>query len=168
MTKHRYFRVSINILFIHVTENTRIFTLKSDILLVILSVWYSLICLLFGWWGFSIRNPFGDIISTLESIHINITGGINSDKIIDESHYDEETNFVWNNLLRSTIDKVNKNEINLILEIQEEYHIQGLIPYTQENINFISSQLASADIHRIRKNELLDILDAIKMYYEGN
>jgi hypothetical protein len=89
--RHRFFKVSINFFYYRIYRDTQVFAIKNDATLVFLAIWYSLVSLLFGWWGGSIRYPFRSIRNTLEAIHINLTGGIDYSKEMDELEYDDKT-----------------------------------------------------------------------------
>jgi len=160
MTQYRFFKVSINLSFYGICNDTRAFKINNKLHLVFLSVWYSLVSLLLGWWGFSLSS----IRNTFEAIHINSTGGVDCSKEMDEFEYDDKTNFIWNNLLRKTTDRITKKEVEIIIEIQEEYEQFEKERHSDENINFIILNLGRIDIHRITRNEIRDLFNAMSSY----
>lgn len=162
--KYRAFKVSINFFYFRIYSDTRVFAVKNNLVLVFLAIWYSLVSLLFGWWGGSIAHPFLSIRNTLEAIHINLSGGIDYTKEMDETEYDDKTNFIWNNLLRQTIDNIAKKEVEIIIEIQEEFEQSNKKKYTDENIEFITLNLGRIDIYKVTRDQIKDIFDAMQSY----
>ena len=145
-------------------SDTQVFTIKNNATVVLLGIWYSLISLLLGWWGGSISKPFRSIRNTMEAIHINLTGGIDFTKEMDETEYDNKTNYIWNNLLRETTAKINKKEVEITIDIQTEFEQLNKEKYTKENIDFIAFCLKKIDIDRLTVDEIEDIFDAMKSY----
>jgi hypothetical protein len=162
--RYRFFKVSINIFYYRIYNDTKVFAIKNNATLVFLAIWYSLISLLFGWWGWSIIRPFRTITNTLEAIHINLTGGMDYTEKMNETEFDDKTNYIWNNLLRKTIERINKKEVEIIIEIQEEFEQLDKEKYTEENIDFIIMNLGKIDIHRETREEIRDIFEAIQSY----
>lgn len=164
MIKHRFFKVSISFFHISIYSDTQVFTIKNNATLVLLSIWYSLVSLLLGWWGFNIRKPFSNITNTVKAISINLSGGIDYSKEADENKWADKTNYVWNNLLRETVAQISKERLEIIIEIQEEYEDSKTNKYSEENIDFISRNLGRVDIHSVTRNEIKDVFDAFKSY----
>jgi len=162
--RYRFFKVSVNFLFFSIYNDTQVFTIKNNATVVLLGIWYSLISLLFGWWGGSISKPFRSIRNTMEAIHINWAGGIDFTKEMDETEYDDKTNYIWNNLLRKTTARINKKEVEITIDIQTEFEQLNKEKYTKENIDFITFNLNKIDIHSLTVEEVEDIFDAMKSY----
>ncbi len=164
LIKYRFFKVSVNFFFYRNYSDTKVFAIKNNAVLVLLATWYSVISLLFGWWGSSIRCPLRSIKNTMEALHLNLTGGIDYTKEMDETNYDDKINYVWNNLLRATTEKIDKNEVEIIIEIQEEFELNVKEKYSEENIDFIILNLARIDIHRVTRVQIKDIFDALQSF----
>ncbi len=162
--RYKFFKVSVNFFFFRMYSDTQVFTIKNNATVVLLGIWYSLISLLFGWWGGSISKPFRSIRNTMEAIHINLTGGIDFTKEMDETEYDDKTNYIWNNLLRKTTTKINKKEVEITIDIQTEFEQLNKEKYTKENIDFIAFCLKKIDIDSLTVDEIEDIFDAMKSY----
>ncbi|MCF8298798.1 MAG: hypothetical protein K9J13_14715 [Saprospiraceae bacterium] len=145
-------------------EESKVFKIQNNLVHIILVLWYSFLALTLGWIGGSSHIIFGTIKNVLETLHINMAGGIDYSKTQNETEYDYETNYVWNNLLSKTRNKINKYEVETILLIQDEFKKMNREFYTNDNIDFIIYNLGKIDIHRIRKDEILDIFDALKLY----
>ncbi len=164
MIKHRFFKVSISFLYFNIYSDTQVFAIKNNAILILLSLWYSLVSLLLGWWGFNIRKPFSNFSNTITAISINLGGGIDYSKEADENKWDYKTNYVWNNLLSETVAQITKERLEIIIEIQEEYEGSKTSKYSEENIDFISLNLGRVDIHSVTRNEIKDVFDAFKSY----
>ncbi len=162
--RYRFFKVSVNFFYFRMYSDTQVFTIRNNATVIILGVWYSLISVLFGWWGGSISKPFRSIRNTMEAIHINLTGGIDFTKEMDETEYDDKTNYIWNNLLRKTRSVINKKELEIIIDIQTEFEQLKKEKYTKENIYFIEFSLNKIEIHSLPLDEIEDIFDAMKSY----
>ncbi|MCD4795449.1 MAG: hypothetical protein K8R54_19620 [Bacteroidales bacterium] len=166
--KYRAFKIHVNILFFRINNDSKIFAIKSTIILILLSIGYSLISALFGWWGGSLAHPFRNVKNTLEAIHINLSGGVDYSDKMNNLEYDDKTNYVWNNLLRETLDKINKENVEIILKIQEEYEQLNKEIFTEDNIDYLISEFNKVEIQKIRKEEMKDVIkdifNAIKTY----
>jgi len=157
--KYRVFKISIGFIFYNLYFDTKAFKIENRSIQIVLAIWYTLISLLFGWWG-----GFKSWRNTIKAIHINLSGGSDCSKEMNELMYDEKTNYVWNNLLRKTKEKISKTELEMIIDIQDIYEESKKEKYSEENIDFIIINLGLIDIHRINRSELSDIIDALKLY----
>ena len=162
--KYRFFKVSVNIFFFRMYSDTNVFTIKNNATIVLLGIWYSLISLLFGWWGGSISKPFSSIRNTMEAIHINLTGGIDLSQEMEEAEYDDITNYIWKNLLRKTTAIINKKELEIIIDIQSEFDQLNKEKYSKENIDYITFNLKKIDINSLKFEEIEDVFDAMKSH----
>jgi len=135
MIKYRTFQISVKFLVFRYNSETRVFKIRNRLTHFLLSFWYSLITFMFGIITSFPTFPLSRFKKTMDALIVDLSGGIEYDKEMDELNYDEKTNFVWNNLLRTTIDKITKEELEIIIEIQEEYEDLGT-KYTIENINY--------------------------------
>lgn len=166
-SKSIYYKVSINLGPFRIYNNSRVYEIAQGKSTILPGIKYSLITLCLGWWGFSgfrALRFFKSIRNSLEALHINFTGGEDISKIVDEYDFDEKTNYIWNNLLRKTTEKISKEDVEIILEIQNEYINLDRDQFTDENINFIIINLGKLDIHRINQEEIGDVFDAIRIY----
>lgn len=161
---HRYFKISISLLPIHIYGNTRAYLIKNKLTLIALSTWYTLVTLLLGWWGVSLRHPLRNISHTLEALHINVSGGSEFSDEIEELEFSDKTNYIWNNLLRETCEKISREEVDLVLEIQETFEESNSELYSEENLDYIIANLGAIDIHRISRNSINDVFDGIQLY----
>ncbi len=159
MIKYKIFRVSIGFLFFRFYSNTGVYTVKNNFVLVSLPIWYTLISMVFGWWG-----GFKSIKYTLEAIHVNLSGGIDYTEEMNETEYDDKTNYIWNNLLRKTIEKVKKDDVEIIIEIQEEFEQLGKEMFTEENVDYIYSNLSRIKIYNVTRDDIKDVFDANQLY----
>jgi hypothetical protein len=128
---------------------------------------YSFVTILLGWWGFRLRNPLESFRNSLEALHVNFSGGEDISNIVSDFDYDDKTNYVWKNILRKTSDKLSKDEVEIIIEIHEEYIDLHEELYTEENIAYIILNLSKVDIHGIDREDIRDIFDALKNYEEN-
>jgi len=123
--RHRSFKICINILFLEVYTNSRAHPIKNKFVMVYLSIWYTIIALFLGWWGTGFLRPFRSFSNTVKAIHINLTGGEDFTQEMNDTEFDDKTNYVWNNLLRKTTETINKNVIEIIIDIQENFEISN-------------------------------------------
>jgi hypothetical protein len=157
---YKYFKIS----FFGNNINSKVFTIDNKVKLIFLASWFSLISIMFGWWNVKIKYPLRNIRNTLEALHHNLSGGIDYSKEMDETYYDDKTNHVWNNLLRKTRENINKEEVEIILEIQEEFENSEKELYSDENISYIFINLQKININKISREQIEDIFDALKSY----
>ena len=161
----RRYKISINIGNYNYYRTTNTFRLPKVFIPHFLGYSISIITILLGFGGYRIfRNQKRGILNSIEALSINFSGGMDCTNEVLDENYDDKTNYVWTNLLRKTIEKINKDEVEIINEIQEEFEKTNSIKYSEENINFIIKNLGKIDIHRIRKEEIFDIFDAMQLY----
>lgn len=109
-------------------------------------------------------DPLGSIANTIEVLRINFRGGIDVTKHVLGYDPDERLNYVWNNLLNDTTKKLTKLEVEIILEIQDEFFQKGEELYTRENADFIIKNLKKVDILNVNKTVLDDLFDALMLF----
>ncbi|WP_430816572.1 hypothetical protein [Carboxylicivirga sp. RSCT41] len=161
---YRYYKISISIGPFYSCKDTRVYKLPKLIIPYVIGLLYTILILFLGFWGFGIIYRFRGFRNSLEAIHVNLTGGEDITKKVDDHDYDERTNFIYKNIMRKTCEKVSKKEVEIILEIQDYYLETQFSLYSDENLNFIILNLGKLDIHRIQKEELKDIFDGIEIY----
>jgi len=168
MTTYRSFRISINIFYYRYNGNSKIYTIKSSFVLVLLSIWFSLISIFFCLIDAVSTLPFAGKDYTFEAVKINISGGIDYSKVVDESEYDDKTDYVWNNLHRETLNKIDRSKVEIIVEIQEDYEQLNKEKFTEDNINYIISEINKVEVLKIRTIEMQDVIkdifNAMKTY----
>ena len=72
----RSYIMSINILFFSFYSNSKIYEIKDGESTILPGIKYSLMTLLFGWWGFGFpRKMYYDLRNSLNALHINFSGG---------------------------------------------------------------------------------------------
>ena len=112
--KYRVFKLSINVLIFHYYENSKPYKITGWWNIVTPAISYSLLTLLLGFLG--VR-----IMKSIEAIHINLTGGEDYSSSIEEFDYDDYTNLIWNNLARSTSQRIDRRGVELLIAAQEDY-----------------------------------------------
>ena len=169
-TKNIYYKISVNLGPFRLYKNSRVYKISDGANTILPGIKYSLITLFFGWWGFSGFRAcrfLKSIRNSIEALHINFTGGEDISKLVGELNFDERTNFVWNNLLRNTTERIQKEEVEIIIDIQDEYVKLNKKQCTNENVNFVKLNLRRLDIHQINREDLEDVFDALKMYNDN-
>lgn len=163
-TKNIYYKMSINLGPFCCYQNSKVYEIREGKSTILPGLFYSLVTILLGWWGFRFRKPLESFKNSFEALYINFNGGEDISELVTDYDYSSKTNYVRRNLLRKTSEKLTVDEIDMILEIQEEYTESQKQPYTGENVDFILMQLVKIDIHRINREDILDIFDALKGY----
>jgi hypothetical protein len=127
---------------------------------------YSIITLLLGFWGFSILFRHRGFRNSLEALHINLSGGEDITKKINEDKYDERTVYIYNNLSRKYSELIELEHVEIITEIQDYYLESHVTKYNDENLYFILTNLNNVNIHKITNDAVLDMFVAMKLYDE--
>ena len=159
MLRYRYFKININIPFYGIPINTRVFTIENNATLLLLGIWYSLVCLLLGCF-----TGLHGIKRTFLAIHTNMTGGVDCTTEMNDSDYDENTNYIWNNLLQKTKNKISKEETEGLIALQNEFEKSDKKIYSRENIDFLIINLSSIGMHKIKSDEIGDFFEAMQSY----
>lgn len=160
--RHRYYKYSINIGPLRVYNNSKIYDIEDGKSTLLPGLLYSITTILLGWWSFSLLRPFEHIKNSFEALHINFSGGEDITKLISDENFDDITNYVWNNLLKTTKDKTNKFEIEKILELYYEYLERN--DKSLSSCEFISLGLSRFKIYNLKKIDIEDVIDAINSY----
>ncbi len=159
---HRYYRISIHIGPIRIASNSRIYEIKDGNSTIIPGLPYSLLTLLFGWWGF---RWFRAIQESSETIGVNFSGGVDISKVISEGNYDEDTNYIWNNLCRATKETINKDDLETVLSLQYEFSEKGSgETYSEINIEFLLKGLEILQVQNFDIVIIEDLFEALQMY----
>ena len=120
------------------------------------------ICL--GFLGFNIYHKFKGTRNAIEALHINLTGGEDLTKEVEDSNYDERTVYVNNNILRQTSESVSIETVELVLDIQDLYEESNKDLYSDANIDFVNLNLTRVGIQRLPYAEMRDVFDTLDMY----
>jgi hypothetical protein len=157
-TKYRVFKVSINIVFFYQSFNSKIYEKKGRFSLVYPIFLYSLTTIALGFWG-------KHALSSLEALHTNFTGGEDFTHEINELHHDPLTNQVWNNLSRATSEKINRNTVEVLLDLQEKYMDNNKDLYSDNNVFFLLNELKRKGYRDITKIDMLDFFDSLNIVF---
>ncbi|HEV7230928.1 MAG TPA: hypothetical protein VGO45_06355 [Bacteroidia bacterium] len=166
-SQHRVFRYSINILSYHYNGYSRPFEIKNWWGYILPSLWFSLVTITLGFWGWgplALFRKLSHIRHATEALHVNFTGGEDVTKIVEDFAYSDKTNYVWNNLTNATKLVCSQEAVQIVTEIQEEYTVSGKQSFSDENIDFINHSLGKLNYVRIGRMEMDDIFEAMKLY----
>lgn len=72
--------------------------------------------------------------------------------------------WIYNNLLRSTSEKLTIDKLDSILDLQYEYEENASQMYDDFNKDFIINYLNKIGVHNINKSDIQDIFDTIKHF----
>ena len=169
MKKERnvYYKISINVGPICFIENTKVYTIKKGKSAILPGVKYSIATILFGWWGWRINfnKPFQSFHTSLTALRTNFAGGEDISTFISEQNFDNKTNYIWNNLYLKTTEVIEKEKLETIFEIQDEYSKNNPDKiYSKDNLNFIQITCRKLDMNEFKEFEILDILEALEAY----
>jgi hypothetical protein len=95
-----------------------------------------------------------------------LTGGEDVSQLITEQHYDEMTNWVWNNLTREASDKINRRGVQLLLECQEAYMENNQNVFSENNMYHLKNELQRKGYLAIRDKDIHDFFEALKKFSE--
>lgn len=171
-TSYQVYKYNINIFNFHHLGVSKPYAIRKGKNKIFPGLKYSTITILLGWWSFSffeiftlsLKNPFKYWINSVETIAINFSGGEDFTKYVSNGNFDKKTNFVYTNLVRDTQVKIKKSDLEIIIELQEEYAKNNKIIYSKECIDFILKNLSLIEVNYIKKNDLENVFDAIKIY----
>lgn len=162
---YRYYKISINLGPFSFYSNTSSHKILRGPLTILIGFGYSLITIFLGFLGgFNLYKKSSGIRNSLEALHINLTGGDDISKLIMNDNYDSRTIYIFNNLLRQTTEKINLEEINIIVEIQDHYIETNTNRYNDVNIDFVVANLAKLKIFHVRRTDIKDVFDAMSLY----
>ena len=167
--RHRYYIYSINIGPLCIHNNSKIYDIKEGRSTILPGLIYSIITILLGWWSINLLNPFFHVRKSLEALHVNFTGGEDITKLVSEDDFDDMTNFVWNNLLKTTSEVTNRKELEKVFELHEEF-----LDRKDQSLNTISCTeyirlgLSKFKLHHLTNEQIVDIIDTVEMYINRN
>lgn len=163
--KYRQFNVSLNFGLVFYFFNSKTYKFRNGISPIIVGFLYCVINLFTGFWDFfGIFRRFQGLRNTLTAMYTNISGGYDVTKSNIESDYDEYTVYIYNNLERKVFDKVSLEDIEIIIDIQNQYLIEGRSKYSEENLIFILENLKKIDIDRLDSEDIQMVFNSMKIY----
>ncbi len=162
---YRYYKISINLGPFSFYSNTGTHKIFRGPLTILIGFGYSLITIFLGFLGgFNLYKKSSGIRNSLEAMHVNLTGGEDISKLIMNDNYDSRTIYIFNNLLRQTSEKINLEEINIIVDIQDHYMESNTNKYHDANVDFVVANLAKLKIFHITRIDIKDIFDAMSLH----
>lgn len=163
---HRTYMISINIGPFSIYRMTPAYKLRSGITPYIVGFLYSLLVLVFGFLGFSIYDRFQGPRNSGEALYINSTGGSDITKLTNELDYNERTVYIFNNLLKTTSTNIDIENLDLILDIQNNFEKEQAEKYGQANIDYVLRNLLMVNIKVASSIDLKDVFKTITQYEE--
>lgn len=160
--RHRYYKISIHLGPIRYVANSKIHDIEEGKSTILPGLIYSIPSILLGWWGFKL---FRSIKETTETLAINFSGGEDITKSFFETKYDEDVNYVWDNLLRVSTQKINKDELEAILSLQIEFIEKNpKDEFHEVNIEYLLSTISKLNISNVDRELLSDVFETLQMY----
>lgn len=160
---YRFYLISINLGLIHYKTNSRTYKLPRKFFPYLIGFFYTIMTLLTGFISISMFFKRTGLINSFEAIQYNLSGGVDFTTDIDDRKYDHRTHYVFNNTLRRTKNIIKKSEIEIIIEIYDQYY-ENEDTYKNDIEAYIISNLKKVDIRHLSKVEISDIVVAIVMY----
>ncbi len=158
--RYRIYKTSINIFFISIYSNSKVYEIKSGKSSILPGIKYSIITILFGWWGFGFPwKKIQELKNSLTALHINFSGGEDYTKVITEMDYEEKTVWVYNNLKHELFEKTNIETIDIIIDLQTNSKLT-----LEGNIIFIIESLKKLNIVNLRNSDIEEIINKIKQF----
>lgn len=161
--QYRYYKVAINLGPIRHLTHSRVYEIPEGESTVWPGVPFSILTLLLGWWGFNLFKPGRAIRDVTEALHYNFSGGEDLTQVVENKEYDDDTNYVWRNITRDSQAKIDKNTLEAILILQEEFEQD--FPdklYAEENLEAIRVRARELNLPEIREEVLRDIFDTLE------
>lgn len=163
--KYRTYKTSINIFFFSFYGNSKVYEIPNGKNTVLPGIKYSLLTILFGWWGFGLPwKAFGKLKNSLNALHVNFEGGEDYTKVFSEMDYEEKTVWVFNNLTREIFEKTNIEIIDIIIDLQIEYRKLEPKMLLEKNIMFLNENLKKLNIVNLRNTDLEEIINKINQF----
>lgn len=164
-TSLRIYKTSVNILFFSIYSNSKIYEIKEGRSAILPGIKYSIMTILFGWWGFGHpKKMYYDLRNSLIALHINFSGGEDYTKELIALEYEEKTVWVFNNLIRSIFEKANLETIDLIIDLQREFQNSNLPKSLERNIMYLNENLKKINIVHLRNSDLEGIINTINLF----
>jgi hypothetical protein len=149
---------------------SRVYSIPEGRSAVLPGIPYSILALFLGFWTIphllAIVHVYRGWKVSAKSIAINIQGGIDWKVEGEELQHNERSNSVYRNLLNKTKERISRNDLDVILELQDESLAKGNEKYSAENSDFLNERLSKIDIRRLERTEMADVFDAIKLVIE--
>jgi hypothetical protein len=164
--RHRYYKISIHLGPIRYVNNSKVYDIEDGKSTILPGLIYSIPTLFLGWWGFRF---FRAIKESTEALGINFSGGEDVTKSISETEYDDDTNYVWNNLLRVSTQKISKDDLEVILSLQFEFlekQTEGV--FEEPNFKYLLFATNKLNMSTVDRELVFDIFETLQMYESKN
>lgn len=163
--KYRTYKTSINVFFFSIYSDSKIYEIENGKSTILPGIKYSIITILFGWWGFGLPwKKFKEIKNSLTALHINFTGGQDYTKLLTEMNYEEKTVWVFNNLHRELFDKTNIETIDIIIDLYSESKKLESGMTIEKEITFINENLKRINMTSLTNSDLKEIINKIEQF----
>jgi hypothetical protein len=144
----RVYRYNINLFFYKYSGDSRPHRMKKGLMPFLMGLKYSLATIVFGFWG------FGGKRAAIDALAVNFAGGLDYTKEITELDFDKETVYVYNNLSRQTSSKLSLEEVDILIELQNNYLKLTQPLYTQDNKYYLIEKLRKIKITDLKPSDL--------------
>lgn len=96
---------------------------------------------------------------------VNFSGGEDISQLVSKKDYDHDTNYVWENLLRESTEKISKDDLETMLSLQYEFaDKKSLDLFGEANTEYLLFAMDKLQIHAVDRALLEDFFDTLKMY----
>ena len=144
----RVYKYNIHLFLYKYCADSQPYKIKAGRSAILPGLKYSLLTLFLGFWGI-----FGGRKS-IECIGINFSGGLDYTKEITELDYDKQTIYIYNNLPRNTLAKIKIEDVEILVELQNEYLSIDDKTDTLENKDYIRTRLKKIGVTNIDSKDL--------------
>lgn len=160
--KYRYYKLSIQLGLLRYVNNSKVYQIKEGKSTILPGLVYSLATILLGWWGFRFLRALRE---STEALSINFSGGEDISKAISKTEYDDDTNYIWDNLLRETSDKLSKDDLEIILQLQYEFAEKRANEiYSEANVDYLLTTSEKLAVQGADNTVISDVFETLKMY----
>lgn len=159
IVSHRVFQVSVNIPFTHHIMISKVYKVRNYGDLIIPVLLYTIANLLVGFWG-------KRVFETFKAMGVNFSGGEDYSKHIKELDYDATTNFIWNNLTRVTSEKIDRDVVVVLIELQEKYMEANDDVFSETNMYSLKSLMSHKGYGYLNDSHISDFFDAMRILGE--
>lgn len=161
----RHYKISVNFGLVFYYFNSRTFRLRKGIIPYIIGLFYSILNLFTGFWGFfGFLKKFQGLRNTFNAMYINFTGGEDITKQDLESNFDSYAVYIYNNMERESQKDMSLTDVDIILEIQELYSENYSDYFTADNTSYILENLSKINIDKYDVKNIESVYKAITIY----
>jgi len=162
---YRSYKVSVNFGLLFYELTTKSHRIRKGPLVYLPRLWYTLLTLLFGFWGVGVLRKFRGIRNSIQAIHLNLSGGEDVTRLTIASHYDNRTRYVFNNLGRPSSAALSIETVDILLEIQDLFCGDvAAVPYADENATFLLMRLKEIRETGFTRRDMDSFFDAVILY----